>query len=100
MKATAKYLFDEDFATGEKPTITLVEAERRRADAESQAYRKGFAAGQRRRRPSPRSDIATALGDRRRPGAAASRRSPASRRGWKPKRSKWRSRSPASSRPS
>jgi flagellar assembly protein FliH len=46
MKATAKYLFDEDFATGEKPTITVVEAERRRADAESQAYRKGFAAAQ------------------------------------------------------
>lgn len=46
MKATAKYLFDEDFATGVKPTITVVEAERRRADAESQAYRKGFAAGQ------------------------------------------------------
>jgi len=46
MKATAKYLFDEDFATGAKPTITVVEAERRRADAESQAYRKGFAAGQ------------------------------------------------------
>jgi flagellar assembly protein FliH len=46
MKATAKYLFDEDFATGEKPTISVVEAERRRADAESQAYRKGFAAGQ------------------------------------------------------
>ena len=46
MKATAKYLFDEDFATGVKPTITVIEAERRRADAESQAYRKGFAAGQ------------------------------------------------------
>ena len=46
MKATAKFLFDEDFSTGEKPTITVVEAERRRADAESQAYRKGFAAGQ------------------------------------------------------
>ena len=45
MKATAKYLFDEDFSSGEKPTITLVEAERRRADAESLAYRKGFAAG-------------------------------------------------------
>jgi len=46
MKATpAKYLFDEDFASGEKPTITLVEAERRRADAESIAYRNGFAAG-------------------------------------------------------
>jgi flagellar assembly protein FliH len=46
MKTTAKYLFDEDFAAREKPTITLVEAERRRVDAESLAYRKGFAAGQ------------------------------------------------------
>jgi flagellar assembly protein FliH len=45
MKTTAKYLFDEDFATGGKPTITVVEAERRRADAESQAYRNGFGAG-------------------------------------------------------
>jgi flagellar assembly protein FliH len=45
MKSTAKYLFDEDFASGEKPTITMVEHERRRADAESQAYRTGFAAG-------------------------------------------------------
>src|SRR5258708_15930215 len=46
MKAKAKYLFDEDFSTGEKPTITVIEAERRRADAESTAYRKGFAAGE------------------------------------------------------
>ncbi len=46
MKATAKYLFDEDFSGGAKPTITLVEAERRRVDAESTAYRKGFAAGE------------------------------------------------------
>ncbi len=47
MKATAKYLFDEDFSSGEKPpTITLVEAERRRADGEFLAYRSGFAAGQ------------------------------------------------------
>lgn len=45
MKTTAKYMFDEDFATGEKPTMTVVEAERRRADAEAQAHRKGFAAG-------------------------------------------------------
>ena len=44
-KSTAKYLFDEDFATGEKPTITMVEAERRRADAEAVAHRRGFAAG-------------------------------------------------------
>ncbi len=46
MTSTAKYMFDEDFATGEKPTITMMEAERRRQDAEAQAYRKGFAAGQ------------------------------------------------------
>ena len=46
MKTAAKYLFDEDFAGGAKPTITLVEAERRRVDAESVAYRNGFAAGQ------------------------------------------------------
>lgn len=46
MKATAKYLFDMDFAAGEKPTITMVEHERRRADAESQAYRQGFTAGE------------------------------------------------------
>ena len=46
MKTATKYLFDEDFASGEKPTITLVEAERRRVDAESVAYRNGFAAGQ------------------------------------------------------
>ena len=46
MTARARFLFDEDFAAGDKPTITLVEHERRRADAESQAHRKGFAAGQ------------------------------------------------------
>jgi len=46
MTTTAKYLFDEDFSGGQKPTITLVEHERRRADAESVAYRDGFAAGQ------------------------------------------------------
>jgi len=46
MKATAKYLFDVDFAAGEKPTITMVEHERRRADAESQAYRQVFNAGE------------------------------------------------------
>ena len=34
MKAAAKYLFDEDFASGEKPTITMVESQRRRVDAD------------------------------------------------------------------
>jgi flagellar assembly protein FliH len=62
MKATAKYLFDEDFSSGEKPTITLVEAERRRADAESQAYRKGFAAGQAQAQGDAAQRTAAALG--------------------------------------
>src|SRR6476646_9380857 len=61
-KATAKYLFDEDFATGEKPTITVVEAERRRVDAESQAYRKGFAAGQAQAQGEANQRVANALG--------------------------------------
>ena len=87
MKATAKYLFDEDFATGEKPTITLVEAERRRADAESKAYRNGFAAGQAQAQNEAAQRIAAALAliadgmD-----APRARRSPTSRRGWKPRR--------------
>ena len=46
MKAAAKYLFDEHFASGEKHTITMVEYERRRVDAESQAYPQGFTAGE------------------------------------------------------
>lgn len=61
MKANAKYLFDEDFASGEKPTISLVEAERRRADAESQAYRQGFTAGQEQARGEIAQQIAIAL---------------------------------------
>ena len=35
MKATAKYLFDEDFAAGEKPTITMVEHEPQASYVES-----------------------------------------------------------------
>jgi len=61
MKATAKYLFEEDFATGEKPTITVVEAERRRADAESVAYRKGFAAAQEQAKNETAQRLAAAL---------------------------------------
>ena len=61
MKATAKYLFEEDFATGEKPTITVVEAERRRADAESVAYRNGFAAGQSQAQAEAAQKVAAAL---------------------------------------
>ena len=61
MKSTAKYMFDEDFATGEKPTMTLVEAERRRLDAEAQAHRKGFAAGQSQAQSEAAQHAATAL---------------------------------------
>jgi flagellar assembly protein FliH len=61
MKTTAKYMFDEDFASGEKPTITMVEHERRRADAESQAYRQGFAAGQEQAQQEAAQRIAAAL---------------------------------------
>jgi len=62
MKQTAKYMFDEDFATGSKPTITVVEAERRREDAEAQAHRKGFALGQAQARGEAEQRIAAALG--------------------------------------
>ena len=62
MKASAKYMFDEDFAAGEKPTISVVEAERRRVDAESIAYRNGFAAGQAQARSEAAQHTATALG--------------------------------------
>ena len=61
MKAAAKYLFDEDFASGEKPTITMVEYERRRADAESQAYRKGFTSGEQQAQQDAAQRIAAAL---------------------------------------
>jgi len=61
MKTNAKYMFDEDFASGEKPTITLVEAERRRADAESAAHRKGFAAGQAQAQGEANQQVAAAL---------------------------------------
>jgi flagellar assembly protein FliH len=62
MKANAKYMFDEDFASGEKPTITMVEHERRREDAESAAYRKGFAAAQAQAHAEADERIAVALG--------------------------------------
>ena len=61
MAANAKYMFDEDFATGAKPTITVIEAERRSADAEAQAHRKGFAAGQAQAQGDANQRIATAL---------------------------------------
>ena len=62
MTAIAKFTFNEDFTTGGKPTITLVEAERRAADAEAQAHRKGFAAGLAQAQTEAAQRIATALG--------------------------------------
>ena len=61
MKTNAKYLFDEDFASAEKPTITLVEHERRRIDAESLAHRKGFEAGLTQAKTEAAERIANAL---------------------------------------
>lgn len=62
MKSNAKYMFDEDFATGVKPTISVVEADRRRADAEAQAHRQGFAAGLAQAQSEANQRIAAALG--------------------------------------
>jgi flagellar assembly protein FliH len=62
MASTAKFMFNEDFAGGGKPTITLVEAERRAADAEALAHRKGFAAGQIQAQSEAEQRVATALG--------------------------------------
>ena len=60
--AAAKYMFDEDFAPGGvKPTITMVEHERRSADAESIAHRRGFEAGQAQARTEAADSIARAL---------------------------------------
>jgi flagellar assembly protein FliH len=61
MAAAAKFMFDEDFATGERPTITVVEAERRRVDAESLAQRRGFEQGQSQARGEQNERIAGAL---------------------------------------
>lgn len=61
MAAAAKYMFDEDFATGDKPTITVIEAERRRVDAEAVAHRKGFAAGEAQAQAQANQHIAAAL---------------------------------------
>ena len=61
MAAAARFMFDEDFATGDKPTITVVEAERRRADAESVAHRQGFEQGQAQVRGEQNERIARAL---------------------------------------
>jgi flagellar assembly protein FliH len=61
MGATAKYLFDVDFAKGEQ-TMTTVEHERRSADAEAVAYRNGFGAGQSQAHAEIEQQTATTLG--------------------------------------
>jgi len=61
MAATAKFLFDHDFATGERPTITMAEHDRRKKDAESLAYRNGFAAAQAQQHAEAEQKIAAAL---------------------------------------
>ena len=62
MKPAAKFTFDEDFGPGgAKPTITMVEHERRSADAEAVAHRKGFEAGQTQARQEAAERIAATL---------------------------------------
>jgi flagellar assembly protein FliH len=62
MTPSAKFMFDEDFASGgEKPTITLVEHERRSKDTESIAHRAGFEAGQAQARTEAAERIAKTL---------------------------------------
>jgi flagellar assembly protein FliH len=62
MAATEKFLFDHDFATGERPTITMAEHDRRRADAEAIAYRKGYGDAQAKALAEAEEKIAQALG--------------------------------------
>lgn len=62
MAAAAKFLFETDFARGETPTMTVVEHERRSADAEAVAYRNGFGAGQAQARAEIEQQIAATLG--------------------------------------
>ncbi|MGE0061028.1 MAG: FliH/SctL family protein [Xanthobacteraceae bacterium] len=62
MAAAAKFLFETDFAKGETPTMTVVEHERRSADAEAVAYRNGFGAGQAQARTEIEQQIANTLG--------------------------------------
>jgi len=61
MKSAAKFLFDEDFASGERPTISIAEHDRRRQDAEAVAYRNGFAAAQAQAHAEASQRIAAAL---------------------------------------
>ncbi|MBV9347964.1 MAG: flagellar assembly protein FliH [Pseudolabrys sp.] len=61
MAANAKFLFDHDFATGERPTITIAEHDRRRKDAEAVAYRNGFSAAQAQQHAEAEQNIAAAL---------------------------------------
>ena len=97
MAAPAKFLFDTDFAAPDKSrreAATAAEVAQKVAAAEQRAYRDGFdagpARGQGRERP-PRG--AGAGGDRDRRAGHRGRALPASRRGWRPRRS--RSRSPS-----
>ena len=98
MKATAKYLFDEDFASREKPTITMVEHERRRADAESQAYRQGYTAGQEQAHQEATQRMADALSVIADGSAGSIVRSRQLRPASKRRLSRWQSRSPPSYR--
>ncbi len=97
MGSSAKYLFDNDFASaGErKSSIALAEHAAKLAEAEAVGYRNGFTAGQGRSRAARGGGVRA---DRRRAGRPQSR----PRRRWKagsrPRRSRSPWRSPRSSR--
>ena len=96
MAAPAKFLFDIDFAAPDKArerAATPAEIAQKIAEAEARAYRDGYEAGPARGQGGERPPRgAGAGGDRHRHQAASPRASPASRRGWRPRRSRSRSR--------
>ena len=100
MAAPAKFLFDVDFAAGSQrePTVALSEHAAKLAETEVTARQRGYGEGQcdaeaenGRRIASTLEHIATGIDQ----AAGALKRS---KRGSNAKRSRWRSRSPASSR--
>ena len=99
--APAKFLFENDFApaAASKPSIALDEHAAKLKEAEAAAFARGFAQGAPRPRPTPSSARVAVI---ERIAAALERARPAdstrSRPGSKPRRSRWRSRSPGSSR--
>ena len=100
MAAPAKFLFDTDFSAPEKRANgrrAAAEIAQKVAAAEARAYRDGYDAAQREAKVEADRRMAMALEEIKISDAGHRRRaSPASKRGWRPRRSRSRSRSPAS----